>query len=81
MKFWTKDHKIKIRYKEGNRYRKYNPDVLVEFHDGRKFLEEVKGKVWDRMNFVRKNIAALSWCQVKGMEFRIIYEAGLETVG
>lgn len=80
VKTWTKNHKIRIGYKEGRKRRRYIPDFLVEMVDGRKFLEETKGFVWNRMNFARKNLAAMMWCSYRGITFRIIREEDLEAV-
>lgn len=80
VKTWTKNHKIRIRYKEGKKRRRYIPDFLVELNDGKKFLEEVKGYVWNRLNFARKNLAANMWCNYRGITFRIIREEDLEVL-
>lgn len=80
VKNWTKRHGIKIPYKEGKRRRRYIPDLLIEYHDGQRILEEVKGHVFNRMNFSRKNLAAMFYCHLKGLKFRIIYRADLGVV-
>jgi hypothetical protein len=80
IKSWTKRHKIRIKYLSGKKRRTYIPDILVEMTDGSKVLEEVKGHVFDRRNFVKKNIAARGYCLIKGMKFRIIFEKDLEVV-
>lgn len=77
---WTKNHNIKIRYKLGKRRKKYIPDILVKYKDGRVFIEEVKGYVWDKKKFAMKNLYAVSFCMSKGMTYRIIYSELLSTV-
>ena len=80
VKRWTKDHRIRIGYKDGRRRRRYIPDFLIEMTDGRVIIEEVKGHVWDRMKFHRKNVAAELYCSFRGLTFRIIYGDKLEEV-
>ncbi len=80
VKTWTKLHKIRIHYKLHKRRKRYTPDILVEYVDGRKVLEEVKGFVYDRRKFMQKNGAALLYCMRRGIIFRILYEEDLETV-
>jgi hypothetical protein len=85
VKTWTKRHGIRIAYKgrgkKGNRkIRHYIPDILVEYHDGRIFLEEVKGYVFDVIEFARKNHAARAYCVRRRISFRLIYKDDLEEV-
>ncbi len=80
VKSWTKDHGIRIPYKERKRRRHYIPDFLVVLNDGRKRLEETKGYVFSKMNFARKNLAANSYCLFRGMEFRLIFREDLDVV-
>ncbi len=80
VKKWTKAHGIRIQYREKNRRRNYLPDILVEYHDGSVFLEEVKGYVRDRWNFALKNVAAMLYCHQKGYTFRIVFREQLDSV-
>lgn len=64
---------------KGRRHR-YHPDILVEYHDGRRFIEEVKGKVWDPMKFMMKNITAISYCSTRGLKYRVIFWEQLDRV-
>ena len=80
VKTWTKDHKIKIPYRFRNKRKKYIPDIVVEYHDGRKFLEEIKGYIYQPGKFVLKNGAAKLYCQMRGWTYRIIYKDGLEKI-
>jgi hypothetical protein len=80
VKFWTKKHKIRIRYHDGFRKRWYLPDILVEFNSGKKIIEEVKGHVFEPFKFESKNFAAQKYCALNGMHFRIIYFKDLDKV-
>jgi hypothetical protein len=80
VKTWTKRHGIRIGYRSGRKRRKYIPDILVEYHDGRIILEEVKGYVFDKMNFARKNLAARLYCNLRNIEYRIIFRDDLKIV-
>lgn len=62
------------------RQHRYNPDILVEYHDGRVFLEEVKGRVFNRIVFGTKNLAALIYCSTRNMKYRVIFQEQLEVV-
>jgi hypothetical protein len=72
--------KMRIRYRLGKRKKNYHPDILVKYYDGRIFLEEVKGAVWQKLMFVKKNQAAKLLCKCRGWHFRIIWEKDLETL-
>lgn len=80
VKMWTKKHGIRIPYKVGKRRHHYLPDIVVEYHDGRRYLEEVKGFVHDRMFFGAKNAAAIFYCSTVNMTFRLIFKEHLERV-
>lgn len=77
---WTRNHRIKIPYRMGRRRRRYLPDILVHYLDGRIYLEEVKGKVWNRWEFALKNVAAMLYCYKMGYTFRIIFREQLDSV-
>jgi TnsA-like endonuclease N terminal len=72
--------KTKIRYKLGNRKRNYHPDILVLYHDGRIFLEEVKGVIFNKRQFIKKKHMAEWYCRAKGWTYRVLFEKDLETV-
>lgn len=80
VKSWTKKHGLKFKYKMLGRRHRYHPDILVIYHDGRKFIEEVKGKVWNRLAFGLKNLAAASYCAMNGMKYRVVFREQLELV-
>ena len=77
---WTKKHGIRIPYMERGKWRRYVPDILVVLRSGERILEEVKGKVFDRINFGRKNLAASGWCITHGMAFRVVFLERLDVV-
>lgn len=79
VKAWGRP-KLKIRYKLGKRKRNYHPDILVQYHDGRIFLEEVKGYLPNKRMFIKKNHMAKWYCECKGWTYRVIFEKDLETV-
>jgi hypothetical protein len=64
----------------GKRKRRYHPDIFVVYHDGRIFLEEVKGYVFNKRQFIKKNAMANFYCRAKGWTYRILYEKDLEKV-
>jgi len=71
---WMKQHDVTIHWvdKQG-RKRRYKPDFLVEYIDGRIALIEVKdpSRV-DSDDVKRKHSAAELWCKKRGMEYQII---------
>ena len=79
VKTWGRS-KARIRYKLGKRKRRYHPDIFVVYHDGRVFLEEVKGYVFNKRQFLKKNAMANFYCRAKGWTYRILYEKDLEKV-
>jgi hypothetical protein len=71
---WMKRHEVTIHWvdKQG-RMRRYKPDFLVEYSDGRIALIEVKDPSRiDSDDVQRKRSAAELWCKKRGMEY-IVY--------
>ena len=68
---WMKRHGIAIPWIDGQRHRRrYVPDFLVEYEDGRKAVIEVKDPSRIDSNDVqRKRRAAESWCKQRNMEY------------
>jgi len=60
---------------EGKKHR-YYPDFLLEFHDGRKFLVEIKGRTDEKTPF--KHMAALRYCEEHDYEWAVIQEKPVE---
>lgn len=82
VKLWTKKHKIRIPYFDltKKRIRRYIPDILVEYEDGRFFLEETKGYVFNSLNFETKCSVARVYCKSRGIEYRVIFESDLDVL-
>lgn len=70
---WQKRHDISIPWiDEHGRQRRYHPDFLVEYTDGRKVIMEVKGSdKMDSPSVQRKRRAAEEWCRRRGMEYEL----------
>jgi len=62
------------------RRRRYLPDIFVVYHDGRVFIEEVKGHIWNKRQFLKKKMMAELWCRARGYTYRVLYEGDLEKV-
>ena len=71
VKKWMKRHGISIPWIDGQRHqRRYVPDFIVEYEDGRKEIIEVKDPSRIDSNDVqRKRKAAEMWCKQRGMEY------------
>jgi len=81
VEFWSYE-KIVIEYVSNIRtkkIRKYYPDFLVKYKDGRSELIEIKPKRKLEQAAVKKKMAAaLLWCAKHGMTYRIITEIQLK---
>lgn len=80
VKTWTKKHKLKLGYKSFGSWHKYIPDILIQLTDGSKILEEIKGHIFDKRQFMKKNRAALAYCTLRGWKFRTVFLDDLERV-
>lgn len=70
---WMKRHGISIPWIDGQKHqRRYVPDFIVEYHDGRRVIIEVKdpSRV-DSKDVQRKRRAAEIWCKQRRMEYEI----------
>lgn len=70
---WVKRHGVSIPWIDAQKHqRRYVPDFLVEYTDGRKALLEVKdpSRV-DSGDVQRKRKAAEMWCKQRGMDYVI----------
>jgi hypothetical protein len=74
VKRWMKRHGISIPWIDGQKHqRRYVPDFLVEYDDGRKTLIEVKDPSrLDSNEVQRKRKAAEMWCKQRGMEYLVM---------
>ena len=70
---WQKRHEISIPWiDQDGRTRRYRPDFLVEYTDGRKKIIEIKGSdKMDSPSVLRKRSAAQEWCRKRGMEYEL----------
>ena len=70
---WMKRHGITIPWIDAQKHRRrYVPDFLVEYEDGRKAVIEVKDPSRIDSNHVqRKRKAAEMWCRQRDMEYII----------
>ena len=70
---WQKRHSISIPWiDQHGRERKYRPDFLVEYADGRKVVLEVKNPaLMDSPSVLRKYSAAREWCRKRGMKHEL----------
>ena len=70
---WMKRHGITIKWIDGQKHqRRYVPDFLVEYEDGKKVIIEVKDPSrLDSDDVKRKRKAAEIWCKQRNMEYII----------
>jgi hypothetical protein len=68
---WMKRHGISIPWIDGQKHqRRYVPDFLVEYGDGRKAIIEVKDPSrMDSNDVQRKRKSAEIWCKQRRMEY------------
>lgn len=71
--FWTKKHGIQIKYNHKNLNKIYLPDFYVEYIDGVKKIEEIKGYVEDEEQLKLKIIAVKEYCKINNIQFVIDY--------
>ena len=79
VKKWGRS-KERIHYRMGKKRRHYHPDIFVVYHDGRIFIEEVKGHIWDKSIYIKKKLMAEWHCRQRGWIYRVIFKGDLETV-
>lgn len=77
--YWTTRHGIHIDYTDykGKR-RRYYPDFVVKFNDGRIDMIETKGWVRDRRLFDEKCRAANQFCEDNNMNYLVIFKNDLD---
>lgn len=71
VKKWMKRHGLSIPWIDGQKHqRRYVPDFLVEYSDGRKAVIEVKDPSRIDSDEVRRKLkAAQMWCKQRCMEY------------
>lgn len=70
---WMKRHGISIPWIDNQKHqRRYVPDFIVEYDDGRRVIIEVKDPSrMDSNDVQRKRKAAEMWCKQRGMEYEM----------
>jgi hypothetical protein len=68
---WTKKHGIVIKYKHDGIIKSYIPDFFIEYCDGRKIVEEVKGCIDDIEIFKLKKEACEKYCYDNNYFYKI----------
>jgi len=73
VKKWMKRHGITIPWIDNQKHqRRYVPDFIVEYDDGRRVIIEVKDPSrMDSNDVQRKRKAAEMWCKQRGMEYEM----------
>lgn len=71
---FTNRHGIKIPYYFNDQEHVYIPDLLIEFKNGLRLIEEIKGYVRNLNQLECKIQAAHQYAKLHGMEYRITYE-------
>lgn len=66
---WTKRHGIVIPYQFEGKEKRYFPDFLIRYADGRVVLEELKGWIRNQQQHDAKCSAAMAWCAAKGYSY------------
>lgn len=79
VKKWGRS-KARIRYRVRGSKHRYHPDIFVVYHDGRVFIEEVKGFIFDKRAYFKKKLMAEWWCKRRGWTYRIVFQNKLEVV-
>lgn len=75
---WTKKHNIVIKYKHDGIFKSYLPDFLIEYLDGSKVIEEVKGYIENIEVFKLKKIACEKFCLENGFKYKINFMKNYE---
>ena len=73
--WWTKRHGIRIPYIRDNNQKNYVPDFLIQYKNGNKVLEEIKG--YDPYANIKRN-ALLKYCSENKLIFRWINQEEVE---
>lgn len=76
---WTKRHGIKVAYVFDSVARYCVPDFLIEYVDGTKVVEEVKGRI-TRQEIAKSN-ATKMWCLGVGLGYRLLTQKMLNEHG
>jgi len=69
--FWTKKHKIVIKYDYNNLRRNYLPDFLIFYKNGDKILEEIKGVILDEERIKTQIIETIKYCNENNLTYKL----------
>jgi hypothetical protein len=75
---WTKKHNIVIKYKHDGIFKSYLPDFFIEYLDGSKVIEEVKGYIDNIEIFKLKKNACEKFCLENGFKYKINFMKNYE---
>lgn len=67
IKYWTKNHRIRIQYNTNALIKYCIPDFYIIMHDDSIVIEEVKGRITE--NDLLKKIAIQNYCNVNNYKF------------
>lgn len=68
---WTKKHKYILKYKHNGIIKSYLPDFFIEYFDGTKAIEEIKGYIKDIEVFKLKKESGMAFCLKNDLIYRI----------
>ena len=71
VKFWTKKHKITIKYKLNGLVRRHIPDFYIIKNDDSVFVEEIKGWVKDEERLKKQIIGIKKYCIKNNIQYSI----------
>lgn len=69
--FWTKKHKISIKYNFGGLKRNYLPDFLILYKDGKKVLEEIKGLILEEERIKAQIQETIKFCKENNLKYEM----------
>lgn len=75
---WTKGHGLRIPYNFDGKTKNYIPDFLVEWSDGTKTLEEVKGWSREPERVAAKSRAAEEFALANDLRYVVLQKCNLE---
>ncbi len=71
VKFWTKKHKIYVKYEFNGQVRRHIPDFYILKNDGIIFIEEIKGWVKDEEKLKCQISSIKEYCVIRDIKYLI----------
>lgn len=71
VKFWTKKHKIYVKYEFNGQIRRHIPDFYILKNDGIIFIEEIKGWVKDEEKLKCQISSIKEYCVIRDIKYLI----------